>query len=112
MAAVAISKLRVVEPLACSPPVPAGGGETSPHVGDGRPVTSGTDWLAQRHAGVERVSIHDVTHIRDFQLGEILVTEPCQLQSPRLELVAGDSWLSDQDWAPIMKEPAGIVTNR
>eukprot|EP00045_Choanoeca_perplexa_P010696 m.109999 g.109999 ORF g.109999 m.109999 type:complete len:808 (-) comp15361_c0_seq2:68-2491(-) len=39
--------------------------------------------------------IHDVTHIRDFQPGEILITE-----------------MTDPDWAPIMKEAAGIVTNR
>ncbi len=45
-------------------------------------------------AGVVRV-IPNVTHIRDFQPGEILVTD-----------------ITDPDWEPIMKTAAAIVTNR
>ncbi len=39
--------------------------------------------------------ITDLSHIADFQAGEILVTD-----------------MTDPDWAPIMKKAAGIITNR
>jgi pyruvate,water dikinase len=45
-------------------------------------------------AGTMRV-IPNVAHIRDFQPGEILVTD-----------------ITDPDWEPIMKNAAAIVTNR
>ncbi len=45
-------------------------------------------------AGAVRV-IPNVSHIRDFQAGEILVTD-----------------ITDPDWEPIMKKAAAIVTNR
>jgi pyruvate,water dikinase len=60
----------------------------------GRTLTTGLSIGDKIATGVVRV-IPNASHIRDFQPGEVLVTD-----------------ITDPDWEPIMKNAAAIITNR
>jgi pyruvate, water dikinase len=61
---------------------------------EGQVLVEGLAVGAKIAVGTTRV-IPNVSHIRDFQAGEILVTD-----------------ITDPDWEPIMKRAAAIITNR
>ncbi len=62
--------------------------------GKGKLIVSGRSVGSKIGQGIAHI-IRDVRHIRDFKLGDVLVTE-----------------MTDPDWVPVMKMAAAIVTNR